>query len=81
MRAVASVSGNLAEGNGTIFPKKEVSFYDNAKCSLDEVRSWLELAIRLCNIDERKFVELDNEAAEISCVSLFRLIHSHSNLF
>lgn len=66
LRAATSVSANLAEGNGTIFPKKELSFYDNAKCSLDEVRGWLEIAKRLGYIDEQKFTELDNEAIEIN---------------
>lgn len=66
LRAVTSISANIAEGNGfQEFPKKQLSFYAISYGSFQETRSWVDLAFRLNYIDEVLFDELETEANEI----------------
>lgn len=66
LRAVTSISANIAEGNGfQEFPKKQLSVYAISYGSFQETRSWVDLAFRLNYIDDELFRELETEANEI----------------
>lgn len=65
IRAVTSISANIAEGNGQIFKKKEITFANNAIGSANEIRCWLELAYKRNYINKETFEHLDGKTVEI----------------
>ena len=66
-RAVTSIVANIAEGNSFSgqFPKKELNFLAIAKGSADEVRSWLDMCLKLGYINEEIHHELDADTQEV----------------
>jgi four helix bundle protein len=66
-RAVTSIVANIAEGNSFSgqFPKKELSFLTIAKGSADEVRSWLDMCLKLGYINEEIHHEVDTDTQEV----------------
>jgi four helix bundle protein len=66
-RAVTSIVANIAEGNSFSgqFPKKELNFLAIAKGSADEVRSWLDMCLKLGYITEEIHHELDTDTQEV----------------
>ena len=66
-RAVTSIVANIAEGNSFSgqFPKKELNFLAIAKGSADEVRSWLDMCLKLGYINEETHHVLDADTQEV----------------
>ena len=66
-RAVTSIVANIAEGNSFSdqFPKKELNFLAIAKGSADEVRSWLDMCLKLGYISEEIHHILDADTQEV----------------
>lgn len=65
VRACYSISGNIAEGNGQLYPQKEVNFLNNAIGSASEVRNWLIVAKINGYITEQEQFCLDTKFEEI----------------
>jgi four helix bundle protein len=66
IRAACSISGNIAEGNGQIYPKKEISFLNNALGSTSETRNWIVIALQNNYITQEEFDSLDAKLIEIT---------------
>lgn len=78
-RSASSIGANTAEGNSiTFFPNKELSFYANAKGSSDELRSWLDLSLRLGYINKVTYEELEEATQEVIrlLIALMRRVRS-----
>lgn len=65
VRATYSISGNIAEGNGQLYPQKEVNFLNTAIASGSECRNWLIIAKVNGYITEKEQLELDAKFVEI----------------
>lgn len=82
-RAVTSIGANVAEGNGQLYPSKEINFLNNAIGSLSETRYWLLFAMDMGYICETDYNNLEANCLEIvkmlyGCVRrLKQNIHSH----
>jgi len=64
-RAVTSVGANVAEGNGQLYPNKELNFYNNAIGSLTETRYWLLFALDMGYVAEEDYNQLEAKCLEI----------------
>lgn len=69
-RAVTSIGANVAEGNGQMYPNKEVSFLNNAIGSLSEIRYWI-----LFSLDMGYISEADYNQLEEKCIELVKMLH------
>lgn len=65
IRCTTSIVANIAEGCGQLYPKKEVSFINNALGSASECRHWLELSLVNGYISQNDYELLDNKTIEI----------------
>lgn len=65
IRSTNSISANIAEGNGNIFPKKEITHINIALGSATETRHWLHICERQGYISSDDFMELDYLIEEI----------------
>ena len=65
IRCTTSIAANIAEGCGQLYPKKEVSFINNALGSASECRHWLEIALMNGYISSKDYDLLDNKTIEI----------------
>jgi four helix bundle protein len=64
-RSSTSICLNLAEGNGQLFPKKEINFFNNALGSCSETICALDIALLNQYIDQEKHDELEQKIVEI----------------
>lgn len=65
IRCTTSIAANIAEGCGQLYPKKELSFINNALGSASECRHWLELSLMNGYISQNDYELLDNKTIEI----------------
>lgn len=65
IRAVTSISANIAEGQSILYDKKELSYISNALGSCGEMRCWYEHCLNLEYISKEQFDRLDNFTVEI----------------
>lgn len=64
-RAATSIAANVAEGNGQMYPSKELIFYNNAIGSFAETRYWLLFAMDMGYIGETDYNVLESKCLEI----------------
>lgn len=64
-RASVSVPSNIAEGRGRLSRKEFVQFLAQARGSLLELQTQLELSLRLGYLERQVFSDLDSRAAEV----------------
>lgn len=65
IRCTTSIAANIAEGCGQLYPKKELSFINNALGSASECRHWLELSLMNGYISQNDYELLNNKTIEI----------------
>lgn len=65
-RAVVSISSNIAEGQGRRMAKEYLYFLANARGSLLELDTQLEIALRLSYLTEAKYSELHTQLDEVA---------------
>lgn len=65
LRCSSSVAANIAEGNGQLYPKKEVTFYNNSLGSCAEARCWLYIALQRKYISAEDYNYFDSKLIEI----------------
>lgn len=65
LRAMTSVSANIAEGNGQLYSLKEFSSLNVAVGEASETRFWLELSYKRKYITETQYNKLDADVQEI----------------
>lgn len=65
LRSCNSISANIAEGNGQLYPKKEINFYNNALGSANETRHWLLIAYQNGYITNSVYDLLEAKLVEI----------------
>lgn len=64
-RSVTSIGANVAEGNGQLYPSKEINFLNNSIGSLSETRYWLLFAVDMEYIDGNNYNGLEQKCIEI----------------
>ena len=64
-RAVTSIAANVAEGNGQLYPSKEITFLNTAIGSLSETRSWILFALDMDYISKADYDRLEAKCLEI----------------
>lgn len=81
IRCTTSIAANIAEGCGQLYPRKEVSFINNALGSASECRHWLELSLMNDYISVDDFYLLDEKAIEIikMLIGYLRKVQSQIN--
>lgn len=62
IRSCTSIGANLAEGNGQIFPLKEINFYNNSIGSANELIYWLDVSLQNGYISKQQY----NQATELT---------------
>lgn len=62
IRSCTSIGANLAEGNGQIFPLKEINFFNNSVGSANELIYWLDVALQNRYISKQQY----NQANELT---------------
>lgn len=65
IRAVTSISANIAEGNGQVFIAKEINYLSTALGSTAEVECWIEHAQRRNYISESEYENLTEATIEL----------------
>ncbi len=65
IRAVTSISSNLAEGQSTLYKKKELTFISTAIGSCGEMRCWYDHCLNLSYITKEQFEKLDRDTEEV----------------
>ena len=81
-RAVVSVPSNIAEGQGRRLAKEYLYFLENARDSLLEVDTQLEIAVRLGYTPTEKYSELKKQLDEIARMlnGLMRAVEASSSI-
>ena len=81
-RAVVSVPSNIAEGQGRRLSKEYLYFLANARGSLLEVDTQLEIAVRLRYLPTDKYTELKKQLDEIARMlnGLMRSVEASSSI-
>lgn len=57
-RDVTSIAANVAEGNGQLYPSKEIRFLNAAIGSLSETRSWILFGLDMDHISKEDYDRL-----------------------
>ncbi|MDN5331492.1 MAG: hypothetical protein PWP45_717 [Tepidanaerobacteraceae bacterium] len=65
IRSVTSIGANIAEGNGQLYKKKQINFFNNALGSASETRHWLIIALDNGYISEEEYIMLEQKTTEI----------------
>lgn len=65
IRAVTSISSNVAEGLSTLYDKKKLTFISTAIGSCGEMKCWYEHCLNLEYISKEQFDKLDADTTEI----------------
>jgi len=60
IKSISSIGANLCEGNGQIYPAKELTFLNNSLGSAQESRYWYDLARVNSYITEEQFKTADD---------------------
>ena len=81
-RAVVSIPANIAEGQGRRLPKEYLYFLANARGSLLELDSHLEIAVRLRYHEVKKHSALKEQLDEVGRMlnGLMRAVEASSNI-
>jgi len=81
-RAVVSVPANIAEGQGRRLSKEFLYFLANARGSLLELDTHLEIAVRLRYLHQDKYSGLKNRLDEVARIlnGLMRSVETSSNI-
>ena len=81
-RAVVSVPANIAEGQGRRLSKEFLYFLANARGSLLELDTHLEIAVRLRYLQQDKYSGLKNHLDEVARMlnGLMRSVETSSNI-
>ncbi|HKM40654.1 MAG TPA: four helix bundle protein [Patescibacteria group bacterium] len=66
IRSATSIGANIAEGNGQLYPKKQISFLNNALGSASETRHWLIVALDNKYISKEEYDLCDGHLIEIT---------------
>ncbi|NSW92157.1 MAG: four helix bundle protein [Firmicutes bacterium] len=69
-RAVTSIGANLAEGNGQMYPVKEINFLNNSIGSLFETRYWILFSLDMGYIGEEDYNNL-----EAKCIEILKMLY------
>ncbi|MDK2821475.1 MAG: hypothetical protein PWP31_1440 [Clostridia bacterium] len=69
IRAVTSIGANIAEGNGQLYRKKEISFLNNALGSANETRHWLITAL-----DNNYISQEDYDLLELKLIEIIKML-------
>lgn len=69
-RAVTSIAANVAEGNGQLYPSKEITFLNTAIGSLSETRSWI-----LFGLDMDYISKEDYDRLEAKCLEIIKMLY------
>lgn len=69
-RAVTSIGANVAEGNGQMYPNKEINFLNNALGSLSEIRYWIFFSLDMGYIQVEEYNDL-----EAKCLEILKMLH------
>ncbi|MCF6096052.1 four helix bundle protein [Thermovorax subterraneus] len=65
IRAVTSIGANISEGNGQLYKKKQINFFNNALGSASETRHWLVTALDNKYITQEDYDKLEQKTVEI----------------
>jgi four helix bundle protein len=78
-RAASSIPANIAEGQGRRLPKEFQQFLVNARGSLLELDTHLELALRLRYLDIKEHSVIQEKVDEVGCLlnGLLRSLNSN----
>lgn len=79
IKSVTSIGANLVEGNGQIYPAKELTFLKNSLGSAQESRYWYDLARMNSYITEEQFKTADNLLKEIILILIAMMKRLKSN--
>ena len=81
-RAVVSVPANIAEGQGRRLPKEYLYFLANARGSLLELDTHLEIAVRLSYLANDTYLTLKTQLDEVTKIlnGLMRSVERSSNI-
>lgn len=81
-RAVVSIPSNIAEGQGRRMAKEYMYFLANARGSLLELDTQLEIALRLSYLTEAKYSELHMQLDEVARIlnGLMRSVEHSSSV-
>jgi four helix bundle protein len=81
-RAVVSVPANIAEGQGRRLTKEYLYFLANARGSLLELDTHLEIALRLRYLSQDKYSALRSQLQEVTKIlnGLMRSVEQSSNI-
>jgi four helix bundle protein len=81
-RAVISIPANIAEGQGRRLPKEYLYFLANARGSLLELDTYLEIALRLHYLHQDKYSALRSQLQEVTKIlnGLMRSVEQSSNI-
>lgn len=81
-RAVVSVPSNLAEGQGRRMAREYLYFLANARGSLLELDTQLEIAVRLKYLNRERYSDLRDQLDEVAKIlnGLMRAVEQSSNI-
>lgn len=65
IRAVTSITANIAEGFGQVYLGHRFNFINISIGSCNEIKSWLDMAHVLEYIDEQSYQKADEQATEV----------------
>ena len=70
LRASSSVPANISEGNGQLYPKKEVTHYNVALGSCSETRNWIYIA------RQRDYItQAEHDALSLKLIEIVKMLH------
>jgi four helix bundle protein len=81
-RAVVSIPANIAEGQGRRLPREYLYFLANARGSILELDTHLEIAARLKYLSREHYSDLRNQLDEVAKIlnGLMRAVEQSSNI-
>lgn len=70
LMASSSVPANISEGNGQLYPKKEVTHYNVALGSCAETRNWIYIAM------QRNYItQAEHDSMSLKLIEIVRMLH------